>query len=168
MKKRGFTLVELIASIAIIAIIMTAASPAFLMSIKLWKNNRAKINTMAYSQAIAEYYKSNGMENLKTIYDSSEKNSDLSTTNYIYFDNDCGDAMKKTIDDNASRFGKTAVEDYNTCKTRNTGNKKYGAFLKIFKVSGTTNTNVFGVRVVVWNFANGNEASSSRVLYLER
>jgi prepilin-type N-terminal cleavage/methylation domain-containing protein len=176
MKKNGFTLVELIASMAILTIVTSAIFTAFSTSSRIWSRGGTKLGTSAYAQSIIETFKSQGAERLKNMYSSTDGNSC-----YIYFDDNITNftvyngALSSPADlltwakDNSMKLTGSVGESYTSCKNSSlSGGRKYGAYIFI-KQSDTTNK-VYYARVRVWDLQrqNGAETESLREIYISR
>ena len=82
MKRKGFTLIEMIAATAILLIGIMGTTVAFSSSLKTLAKSNQVLNTTAYAQAIVEYYKSQGKARVSLLCPT-----DPSTNPYfIYFD----------------------------------------------------------------------------------
>lgn len=177
MKKKGFTLVELIAAVAIFAITISAISLAFSTSISTWSKGDLKLGTSTYAQSIIETIRSQGADKIKTMYNDAGGSSC-----YIYFDDNMtnlrvyNNAAVSTPTDlltwvkgGTSKLAGTVGESFASCNnSAYSGGKKYGAYLYI-KQSDAVNK-VYYVRVRVWNLqrSNGSGSESLREVYISR
>lgn len=176
MKKKGFTLVELIAAIAIFAIVMSAVSLTFSTSIKTWNRADLKLEASTYSQSIIETLRSQGAAKIKTMYSDSVNGN----SGYIFFDDNItnlsvynnGTSTSQTdlstwVKNSTTKLTGTVAENYSSCKI-NSNNKKYGASIFI-KQSDSVNL-VYYVRVKVWDLKrqNGADTESLKEIYISR
>jgi prepilin-type N-terminal cleavage/methylation domain-containing protein len=173
-KKKGYTLIELIAAIAIFAIVMSAVYTTFSTSIKIWSRADLKLGTSTYSQSIIETLKSQGVDKLKNMYNSSSGNSC-----YIYFDDNLSNLIVYNgvassplnlltwVKDSTTKLTSSVTENYTSCKNFSSG-RKYGA--SIFIKQSDASNKVYYARVRVWDLKrqNGAETESLREIYLSR
>lgn len=176
MKKEGFTLIELIAAIAILAIVTSAIFMAFSTSARVWTRGRVRLGTSSYSQSIIEAFKAQGADKFKNMYSSSSGNSC-----YIYFDDNItnfrvynGSVSTPTdlltwVKDNSTKLTGSVNESYTSCKDSNySGGRRYGAYIFI-KQSDTANK-VYYARIRVWDLQSQNiaETESLKEFYISR
>ena len=176
MKKKGFTLVELIAAIAILAIVTSAIFPAFLTSVKIWSRGDLKLGTTTYAQSIIETLKSQGADKLKNMYSSASGSScyvysDDNLTNFRVYNGSLSSPsdLLTWVKDSSTKLTGLVNENYISCKDSSySGGRKYGAYIFI-KQSDATNK-VYYARIRVWNLQrqNGAETGSLREIYLSR
>lgn len=119
-RKKGFTLIELIASIAILAIAFSGIGIAMTTSSNINKNDEKKVDNNIYSQFILQTLKSQGKNYLKSLYPGKSEYE-----GYFYFNtkDDLNNALKDSI------FLPGTYD--NMVTNMNTSTNKYGAYLKI-------------------------------------
>lgn len=186
-RKKGFTLIELIAAIAILAIAFTGISLALLASVKTEKKSDVKLETSTYAKAV--------VENIKI--QSNDVLSKTTNVRYIFFDNKDSfenclynkflqglegkyEPSPPTIDEN-NKTGKDVVNlpmdntlcTYTKCNLRNTkeNNRKYGACISTEYKELTKSSIVskgYFVRVWVWSLQYGESSLSYREFYTSR
>lgn len=192
MIKKGFTLIELVAAIAIFAIGISAISMAFSTSINTWKRNNVKMDTVTYAQTIVETFKSGGKDKLKSF--SNDPTSSSGVSAFAYFDDgfnnfsiylndgttinapgsktfndwyNVGSAIRFTVsnDDNVNKDN----DLFTKCKSHNTSNKKYGAYIMI-KKDTSSESEVFYLKTRVWNLQQQSTAEGGTLMeiYLGR
>jgi prepilin-type N-terminal cleavage/methylation domain-containing protein len=81
-KRKGFTLIELIAAIAILSIAMVGISNAIYSGTKISAKNTKKVNTNVFAQYVIQTYKSQGKKYLQTTYGCTTS----PFKGYFYFD----------------------------------------------------------------------------------
>lgn len=149
MKKKGFTLVEVVAAVAILAVFLTAVSTAFLASISALDSGEKTLNTNSYAQAIIETYKSLGKTKLKEMY---IENGNKTVSKNIYFTNynDLSESIKN------DRFNNSA------------SGKKFKSTITVDKDSSFTNVEVYKITVTVELINDKNKNNTTLCLYLGR
>ena len=157
--KKGFTLIELIASLAIFSLSILVISVAFFASFNAKQMNDIKQSTAGYSQAIIESFRTIGYANLDLKY-SSATTPGVST--FVYFNDMSNVNLQNYINRTAIISGNVNASTYNL----STGNK-FGALIKITKTSigGITPYHVY---VKVWRLDKGPKSQSVRDIYESR
>ena len=181
MKKRGFTLVELIAAIAIMAIALTAISSAMLTTVKLNGDNNLKMDNENYAESIIETFKGGGKSSLDS---KAGTNSPVSC--FLYFDDkllNFSTSMDSSIKysnfnawfNSSDKVTGTVSEDdnnnhdknlFNKCTAHNTNKNKYGAYLII--EDDSTSDNTYYMKIIVWNLKGSNGNEITREMYISR
>lgn len=149
MKKKGFTLVEVVAAVAILAIFLTSISPAFLNSISALDSGEKILNTNSYAQAIIETYRSLGKAKLKDMYID---NGSKKVSKIIYF-NDYDD-LSESIDNNSFNNSSSGM--------------KFKSTITVDKDSSFTLIQVYKITVSVELINDKNNNKSTLSLYLGR
>ncbi|MBU3110251.1 type II secretion system protein [Clostridium lacusfryxellense] len=159
--KKGFTLVELIASLAIFAMAMVAISMAFFASTTTRQMNDVKQSTAGYAQAIIETFRGSTETVYKTV-DSTESPTFI----FVYFNNmvDFNDWYKAYIVIGAKI---TTKEGNPTTYPLPIGNQLFGALIKINKKSAY-GVNTYNISVRVWRIDKGARGESVRDIYESR
>jgi prepilin-type N-terminal cleavage/methylation domain-containing protein len=172
-KKKGYTLIELIAAIAIFAIVMSAVYTTFSTSIKIWSRADLKLGTSTYSQSIIETLRAQGAGRLKDMYSIPDGNScyiyfDENLTNFrVYGSTTSPENLLTWVKDSTTKLTGSVTENYTSCKSLSSG-MRYGAFIFI-KQSDASNK-VYYARVRVWDLKrqNGADTESLKEIYLSR
>jgi len=169
--KKGFTLIELIAAIAILGIVFAGVSIGLIAGVRTEKKSDAKLETSTFAKAL--------VENIKVQDESTLKN--INTVNYIFFDDKATleDGMIKLFIRNSSTAStKTDIAilpsknlsycSYSSCKAVNQNsshnNRKYGACILI----NSTTANRYEVQVWMWDFKFGEGSLAKREFYIRR
>lgn len=188
MKKKGFTLIELIAAIAILSITIAAISTAFITGIKTWKNGDEKLNTMCYAQGISEAFKGS------TIAKITQLGNDSGSSFFAYFDEGYKNFTLYTSSGSNSLTnpgtpanftdwfnygpkiqGKVSNDDFsnrdtsvfNNCYNNNTSKRRYGSYIMIEKdARESTIGTVYYIKVRVWDLNYGVSSESTREVYI--
>jgi len=172
-KYKGFTLVELIVSIAILSISFVGISSALIGGVHNEKRGDAKLETSTYGKAIVENIKVqgnvtlSGMDKVKYIFFD-----DKSTLEYCLYDlifnglDGTGDSTK-TGNDVLSVVGDSSLCTYDNCKAENEkqNRRKYGGFIL---VESENSDMLYHIQVWLWNFDFGESSLSKREFYIRR
>lgn len=170
---KGFTLIELIAAIAILSIGLVGISFTFISSSALFKRERINLELVSNNQSIAQNLKAAGKDKVKEIITSIKAKDASSDACYIYFNNYA--EIKSTIDGSID-FTVSKVDSsskgYAECISNNTNSKKYGAMLEVQDVAvGSINYpsyKLYNIKITVWNFQEGQNSKSQATLYIGR
>lgn len=165
--KKGFSLIEVVAAIAIFSIAILAISMAFSASLNISQMNDIKQDTSQYAQAITENYKALGYNEINIKYnDLLSNNGIMSGFQYFntiddiqtWFNNDNGQKMPDIL----SIADKIDNNSYPLAQ-----GKKFGALISISKtnLSGSTNADVYRIYVRVWRLDKGAQSQSLREIY---
>jgi len=159
--KKGFTLVELIASLAIFSMVMVAISMAFFASLNIRQANDVKLNTAGYAQAITENFRSKGYDKLDSLY---KGNMITGVSTFVYF-NDIA-TFNLWFQNFASGVtqitGNVGLSTY----PLSTG-FKFGALIKVEKKS-IIEVSTYHIYVRVWQLSKGAKSQSVRDIYESR
>lgn len=143
--KKGFTLVEVVAALAILTSSIAIIYQVFNFSGTVWTKEKNNISLVSYSQTIAETLKGSGKDHLTDIYAKSP-------TSYIYFDS-VSDAKSVCSSYDMGNF--TTILGSEDIYSKNIRNNIYGAQIVITNLSlSTTNYAVYHyykVDIKVWN-----------------
>jgi len=182
-RKKGFTLIELIASIAILTIAFTGISMALIASVKTEKKSDVKLETSTYAKAV--------VENIKIQSDNALRNT--INVRYLFFNdkdsfeyclyNKFLQGVEGKYEPTPPEVGKTGKDvvnlldstlcTYSKCKERNLleNNRKYGACIymeyKELSKNGIISKG-YNVKVWVWSFQYGESSLSYREFYTSR
>lgn len=165
-KKKGFTLVELIAALAILSIAMTGISLTFNTSSTMWKKTRVSLELVTDNQSIAQNLRSQGKNKITKIYDLSNSGC------YIFFDN--YDEIKDIITANDYSDFKVAIAapsftECNNINEKSVDKKDYGALIEIHEATPTGNYYKFyDVKLTVWYLQEGEKSKSENTFYIGR
>ncbi|AGK98205.1 type II secretion system protein [Clostridium pasteurianum] len=151
--KKGFTLVEVVASIAIFSITILAISMAFSTSLNISQMNDIKQDTSQYAKAITENY-------IALRYSAININANTEVSAFKYFN---------TVDDIQNLFNTGNSMTNISGSVNNTAypsmqGMKFGVLIDISK---TTNLNVdfYHIYVRVWRLDKGAQSQSVRDIY---
>ncbi|MCM8711508.1 type II secretion system GspH family protein [Clostridium sp. SYSU_GA19001] len=189
MKKKAFTLVEVIAAVAILSIVIVAVTSAFISGTKTWRNGEQKLDTMFYAQGISEAFMGANISKITQLC------NDEGSSAFVYFNDDYKDFVLYTVSGYTSLTsagtppnfidwfnfgpkiqGKVSNDDfsyidtniYSKCKNNNS-NRKYGAYIAMQKDSrASTAGTVYYVKVIVWDLMYGYDSPSVREVYIGR
>ncbi len=169
-KKKGFTLIELIAAIAILSIAMVGISNAIFFGSNVSAKNTKKVNTSVFAQYMIQTYKSQGKNYIKSLYSGN------SFTGYCYFNN--LDELNDVLEGTAAL---TPGSYQNMIDGKTASNKSIGAYVEftsssiIGKVPGSNSDIVLQpgfdnvrIYVKVVNLKEQAKNESSLVFFLGR
>lgn len=160
--KKGFTLVEVIAALAIFSVTMMVVANAFLGSHSTRQKNDIKQSTMGYSQAIIENFRGSGYARIDNIH---KTNTDRGVSTFVYF-NDMSDInlwFENYID------GITKIEgNVDAALYPISPGKKFGALIKIAKTTVAGNGTPYHIYVRAWRLGEGAQSQSVRDIYESR
>lgn len=86
-RKKGDTLVELIAAIAILALASAGSSMAISVSSKMWQANSRNLELNTFNQSICEDLKLRDKESLNNLYEDNGGKTNSTITFWFCFDN---------------------------------------------------------------------------------
>lgn len=157
-KKKGFTLIELIAAIAILSIGLTGISFAFSTSSQLRAREDIKLDTSTSCQTISESFRAEGKTFTDNIYSNSEKYTEedgsKSVYKYIFFD-DTNEL--NTLINNSSFTPVADLASYDDCKMINSvsNNKKFGGVIQIINIANSGSYDLYKINCTVWKLSYG-------------
>lgn len=166
MKKRGFTLIELVAAVAILTISITAISSAFMTSISVWSRGNDKLETSNYAQGIIEMLRSLGGEQIKYLYNSGFVNRRVYFSEGVKGSSAEGGSVDRSL---SNLMEGLKSMPYNIPDQFNTpSNNKYAGSITIeirnnnsedsavnlFKKDGQVIYSIYRVKVDVWKLRN--------------
>ena len=161
--KKGFTLIELIASLAIFSLAMVGITMAFSASLSIRQRNDVKQSTVDYSQAIIEKFRVVGYANLDNIY-----KGDITTgvSTFVYFNKDMSN-FNLWFQYYIKRTTQVAGNVNSSTYPLSTGNQ-FGALIKIAKTSVAGGGMPYHIYVRVWRLDRGAQSQSVRDIYESR
>lgn len=169
MKKKGFTLIEIIVAIAILMIGIMTVSVISSGTLSAYKANQIKIENINYADTIINILKANGKLYVKDIYgDFNVNSSDHNCTFNLYFDDLT--QLEDAITNDATPESWT---DSSTMPT-DMKDKKNCAFIRIddasVNIGPTTDhkVNLYNILIKVWNFEYGNSSEVKFRVYIGR
>jgi prepilin-type N-terminal cleavage/methylation domain-containing protein len=147
--KKGFTLIEVIAAIAIFSIAILAISMAFSTSLNISQMNDIKQDTSQYAQAITEKSKN-------LIDAGSTKTYDDPIVFYFYDIDDINTCVENI-------FNSDDISGYKNQNGNNEDGDKfqYAASIKIAE----TDSSIYEVNVSVWKIGKETQSKSVRDIY---
>lgn len=178
-KKKGFTLVELVCAVAIIAICIPFITDGFSKAFGYMYETNARLDTMTMSQSIVQVLKAQGRDTAENYLLNAAYNNDTSTNIskvYIYF-NDYDD-IKKLLSKSAPlsnfitsneiyRLTNSSIPGYDEARSHNI-DKQFCAYLIISNDQTPSDTGgntgnfqyskVYKIDITVW------DVKSSRVV----
>ena len=161
--KKGFTLIELMVSLAIFSISMVAISMVFLTSLNISKMNDVKQSTAGYAQSIIENFRAVGYAKLETTY-TGNMTTGVSTFVYLNNINDFNVWFQNYISGTTQITGNSNSSTYPSP----TGNQLFGALIKINKIYVAGAGTPYHIYVRVWRIAKGATSQSVRDIYESR
>lgn len=172
-RRKGFTLTEVIASIAILSILTAAISVAYQSSAKIWDTGKIKLQNVTHVNSIANLFKARGKDYIGEIYNKGDKDSSGKVNFYIFFDDysQCTDAIYGDELVYAAVSDSLGRED---CKTKNGDKKRYGALIRLSadKTSIITSKSYYNqmykAEIELWDLSVDNSFSSSTTIQIER
>lgn len=158
-KCRGMTLVELIASMAILGMILVSASMLILTIVKYNNIMKCKVTNSAMAQKVIEYYKSYDFSKLSDIKNKKYEQ-------YIYFTED---STKDNLINNINTFSlievdSVASEEYEDVVHNHLSSvplKNYDHIIKA--VFANKGDNVVAIDATVWDSRNKNQCKMEYV-----
>lgn len=175
-KKKGFTLIELIAAIAIVTIALATIASAMLYAKAAEKKASVKLDTAFYEKGIVEMLRAQNfarvesLANLGKVYLFYDNVTALQDNFYDY-------ALAGTEDVNALKDiikidSSITSGDYADCTAVNTFNNKrrYGSALIIAKDTSLSNieNSLYIVKLWTWDFKYGERSMMYREFYISR
>ena len=160
--KKGFTLVELIVSLAIFSISMVAISMVFSVCLNTRQMGDIRQSTSGYSQAIIENLRVAGDAKLDTVY-TGDINTGIST--FVYF-NDMSSLnvwFQNYISGTIPIIG-----NVNVCTYPLSLGNQFGALIMINKTSVVAGGIPYHIYVRVWEISKGANSQSVRDIYESR
>lgn len=172
-KKKGFTLTEVIASIAILSLLTVAIAVVYQSSAKIWDSGKVKLQNVTHVNTIANLLKARGKGYISNIYNSEDKDDSGKVNFYIFFDNynECSDAIyndKLVFPSVGTTLGK------DDCEEKNSDNKRYGALVSfsVSKKSVITSIDYYNemykAEIELWDLEEKNSLSSTTAIQIER
>lgn len=158
--KKGFTLIEVVAAIAIFSIAILAISMAFSTSLNISQMNDIKQDTSQYAQAITENYKALGYNAIKSKYNLPENNDSVSDFKYFNLIDD----IQSWFNDGSmpNIFGNVDNNAYPVLQ-----GMKFGVLINISKTNldDSSSTPTYHIYVRVWRLDKGMQSQSLRDIY---
>lgn len=184
-KKKGSTLVEIIAAVAILLIGLTGITSVYTTSAGRWNIENNKLDTSIYNKSIDQNIKNKEKQGIRDLYKAykaahaSEAESDPIRF-YIYFNdfkelvgdknNLTSEALNRGAVGYESGYTYTTTPSYAECMTKNpvTNKKKYGALIVITdKKEAGKECSIYKVEVKVWNLqVEGQKFESTSSFYV--
>ena len=172
-RKKGFTLIELIAAIAILSIAMVGICSAVYTGTNISAKNSKKLNTSVFANNMIQALKTENKDNLGENYNFS--NEKPMSSCYCYFDNEdeLQKLLKTKIDvTNSANLNLKSGSEEDMKGNVGKSDKKFGAFLqlnlKTIKDKEVEDINFLRIFVKVIKLKALDMAESSLVFYLGR
>lgn len=185
MKKKAFTLVEVIAAIGILSITILAISTAFITGIHTLQKGGTKLKTMQYAEGITEGFQGGGITLLQNKCNSLTGSFSYST--FLYFnddftnfkalnDNTSYDSFSDWLNSTVKLQGTVSMDDYNSANIdnnifnkcvssiNNISNNSYGCYIMI---ENSNSSSAIYVKVRLWN-VKYLDSESIREFYIGR
>ncbi|SFB45029.1 prepilin-type N-terminal cleavage/methylation domain-containing protein [Clostridium frigidicarnis] len=160
--KHGFTLVEVIAAIAILSIIFVSISSFMLFSVKMESNSNSKVNKLSLVKS--------SMEVLNSSDDDSLLNKYTNGISYVYFD-DLEELKNEMLNKNKNKFKDISS---NTAKENNKENKKYSIALNVKKDTTKTegidgkDVSLYFIKAEIWDLSYDQDNAIIKETYISR
>lgn len=167
-KKKGFTLIELIAALAILSIGLSGVSFAFSTSSQLRMNEDVKLDTSTSSQTIVESFRAKGKNFTDTIYNTGAKyiGSDGSSSVYKYLFFTSIEDLNTNINNN-SFVSVSGTGSFSDCKASiPSGNPKFGALIQVIDDTGSNSYTLYKINCTVWNLSYGATPYAQLTFYI--
>lgn len=188
MKKKGFTLIELIISMAILLIVVTGVGTAVEASNSMYAKNSNDLQNTEYTNKIIQYFKGQQLNGLDGIYGNTSPAG--TKFFYLYFkNNDPSGITSESLNHLLSLPNPTPVVEtsqnapnYTRCSTANISNFPYGAIVELTKhydydTNDNTNDTVaaqsynfytYNINVTLFDFNNGQDIQSQLNVLVSR
>lgn len=179
-KNKGFTLIEIIITIAVFAIVTVSISFTTSTSSKMYKQETVKYETITAANSIVEQLKSKGTTSSISGLQAFFTGANTEEYRYIYFNYENPNELS-TIPLITTNYNVTndVVGDFSTCSLNNAHTKELGAWVKFSRqqssnidANGLYNAdwyyNVYTIDVKVWNFKQGESSMSETSASISR
>lgn len=146
LNNRGFTLIEAIISIALLGIILTSFLGLLTTSVSFNLKSKIEISNGSIAQAVMEYYKEKGQQELKSNYLGTNSTAYL----YIFYNKSgSGDPLKTALDAALPESG-LPTEDYSQIMANhNPSGTNYDYTVKV--VLSDAGDELTKINVTVWD-----------------
>ncbi|HEY5560725.1 MAG TPA: type II secretion system protein [Clostridiaceae bacterium] len=172
--KKGNTLIELLAAMAILIIGLSGSSFAVVSSTRLWQIDNKKLDLTTFNQSISQDLKMKGELEVARIF-KNNPDTRLVHNYYIYFNvvsSTIVDAIDSALDPNKiTNVLISSVPSYGDCKnnySRGTdGKAKYGALISIqdAKEAGAYYS-IYKIDLTVWNLDEPSQLQANSTFYI--
>lgn len=163
-KKKGFTILEVVLAITIVAIAFLAIATSFDSSFNIWKKDEQKISISSYSINLANIMRNFGYSDLNKIGVGKF---------YVYFDSEDEfiDEIEVFRDSPATSFDN--IKKHNSIsqlewENKSVTGKDYGAIIELTKPTEAASPQVFTVRIILWDFTKNNGKEEEVQFYIGR
>ncbi|WP_163193146.1 hypothetical protein [Clostridium thermarum] len=167
-KKRGSSIVEVIAAIAILVISLEAITMSFSTSAKIWQKHDKKLDTSTLNQTICQNIRQRDKRVIRDFYLDNAAGTEKSAKIYIYFNNydDVVGVVKSAVEDGTG-FITASAADYEECKTIRPGGEKYGALITVADTSSDDSYYaLYKFEVKVWNLHDAGNYEAASTFYI--
>lgn len=160
--KHGFTLVEVIAAIAILSIIFVSISSFMLFSVKMESKSNSKVNKLSLVKS--------SMEVLNSRDDDLLLNKYANKISYIYFD-DLEGLKNEIINKSNNKFKDISL---NSAKENNKEKKKYSIAFKIkkdttkIKETEGKDVSIYFIKAEIWDLSYEEDDGIIKEMYISR
>jgi prepilin-type N-terminal cleavage/methylation domain-containing protein len=168
-KKKGFTLVELIAALAILSIGLSGIMLAFSSAVQTRKNEDIKLDTGANAQIISENLREKGKIYVEDVYNSvpikiGGVDGRSNVYLYIFFNDE--EELNNIFEDRHFTLVTSGTGGYSDCVNKNSGNKTFGARLQITDFKGTNEYSLYRVNTTVWSLKVSERPNTELTFYI--
>lgn len=170
-KKKGFTLVELIAALAILSIGLSGITLAFSSAVQTRKNEDIKLDTGANAQIISENLREKGKIYVEDVYNSFPTKivgADGRSSIYLYIFFNNAEELNNIFEARNFTLVTGGSGSYSDCANKNnsSGNKTYGARLQITNATGANKYSLFRINATVWKLKISEKPNSELTFYI--
>ncbi|WP_326511756.1 type II secretion system protein [Clostridium intestinale] len=167
-KKKGFTLIEMIASMAMLVLIFSVIASLMLLAIKTNVRNEKDLDSNSVSKAFVELVNSKKVDNILSMPDADKDNNilvDMSGNQYkITFDDvdDLNNLVNKLFSKATYGSFKDITSDFENISD---DGKKYAIKIEVSEVK-EDEVSTYKIDINSWNLNNINTSKINRKIYI--